>query len=100
MTTAIIAKNETTNSVNNDVNIEWKEFSSEKDFTNWESQINATTDNWNYHTPGANSTRYTVVACYSFEEVGELTLQELQGMTLNLFTRIQDELRKIKGEAV
>lgn len=91
-----IAKHEQTNSVNNDVVIEWKEFSSEKSFENWESELSEATDKWNYHTPGVNSIRYSVVERYSFEEAGNLTLHELQGMSLNLFTRIQDAVRKKK----
>lgn len=80
-----IIKVEITNSVNDDMHIEWFFTKTEEEKTTLISEKKEEQNKWNHHTPGAMSWRYYSITEYSPKEILELDISELTGMKLRDF---------------
>lgn len=77
-----------TNSVNDNVNIEWGFFNSEEEKRTWKDRKLKEQDKWNHHTNGAVSYRYYDFCDYETEDVLKMKMDELQGMTVKEFFNV------------
>jgi hypothetical protein len=91
--TIIFALKGQTNTVNDSVATEWTMLTSEDEFLAWEAELKKANDEWNYRTKGAMSTRYLDIQKYSAEQAGNLSIGELEGMPLDMFTFLQSQVK-------
>ena len=83
-----IVRLEITNSVNDSEINKWMFFNTIEERDIWETEMRKEEIDWNYHTSGAVSTRYYSFSYYTPETILEMSMSELDGLSLGDFLRL------------
>ena len=81
-------KLEITNNITEDRQIEWFFCDTNEEIITFYKEKELERKTWNYHTIGAQSTRYYFFTEYTMSSLLEMNISELQGMTVKEFIEI------------